>query len=65
MTFVSETKELIKAVAERMIVGGASLVPFANQAGGVATAKRFGDGDSSAGMPIPGCSLTAPMGLNS
>ena len=46
VTFVSETKELIKTVAERMIVGGASLVPLANQAGGVAAiVKRFGNGD--------------------
>ena len=46
VTFVSETKELIKAVAERMIVGGSTLVPFANQSGSVAAiVKRFGDGD--------------------
>ena len=46
MSFVGEAEEFIESVPERMVFGSASLMPFANQASGVAgVVEGFSDGD--------------------
>ena len=43
---VSEAEKLVEAVAKRMILGGPTLMPFPDEAGGIATVvQRLGDRD--------------------